>query len=65
MANELCPECFEGAHSQCIGQGCYCDCQLPNEDDDDTVRCWACGGSGITIEGFDCDVCDGDGYLPI
>lgn len=25
----VCPECFEDAHSQCIGQGCYCDCQMP------------------------------------
>lgn len=28
MANEICPECFEGIHGQCIEQGCYCDCQL-------------------------------------
>lgn len=24
----VCPECFYGFHSECIGQGCYCDCQL-------------------------------------
>lgn len=35
MAGEICPECFDGAHRQCIGQGCYCDCQIPNEDGED------------------------------
>jgi len=28
MSGAICPECYDGAHSQCIGQGCYCDCQL-------------------------------------
>jgi hypothetical protein len=25
----VCPECFHGAHGECILQGCYCECQLP------------------------------------
>jgi hypothetical protein len=24
-----CAACLDGAHSECIGQGCYCDCQVP------------------------------------
>lgn len=25
----VCPACFDGMHSACIGSnGCYCDCQL-------------------------------------
>ena len=29
--NEVCPGCFDGAHGECIGNGCYCDCQLDLE----------------------------------
>jgi hypothetical protein len=31
MTRTVCPECFEGAHGQCVGQGCYCACQLEIE----------------------------------
>lgn len=31
----VCPECYEGAHGQCIGQGCYCLCQLDLEEPND------------------------------
>jgi hypothetical protein len=31
MARTICPECYEGIHSQCIGQGCYCECQIPHD----------------------------------
>lgn len=24
-----CAGCLDGAHGECIGQGCYCDCQVP------------------------------------
>lgn len=27
----VCPECFEGMHECCIGPGCYCDCQMPDD----------------------------------
>jgi DnaJ-class molecular chaperone len=30
---------------------------------DDEVECPRCGGSGITLEGWDCDYCDGDGVI--
>lgn len=28
----ICPECYDGAHGDCIGQGCYCTCQLPGDE---------------------------------
>jgi hypothetical protein len=28
MAYNICPDCMDGAHSECQGHGCYCDCQL-------------------------------------
>jgi hypothetical protein len=24
----VCDACYCGAHADCIGQGCFCDCQL-------------------------------------
>lgn len=33
--------------------------------DSDTVTCSACGGTGIAVEGFDCEECDGMGYFEI
>lgn len=24
----VCPACFDGVHGECIGNGCYCECQL-------------------------------------
>jgi hypothetical protein len=40
------------------------------DDDDREYRdamevCPRCHGSGITVEGFDCEFCDGDGYIEI
>lgn len=34
MIGAICPECHAGAHGQCIEQGCYCDCQMPDELDE-------------------------------
>jgi hypothetical protein len=28
MGGEICENCFEGFHGQCIEEGCYCECQL-------------------------------------
>ena len=33
--------------------------------DVDEVPCPRCFGSGITVEGFDCEYCDGMGYLEV
>jgi len=40
---------------------------LDNPDDVDsaTVPCRGCGGTGINIEGGDCEECDGYGYFEI
>jgi len=38
MAKTVCPECYDGVHSECIGQGCYCSCQLDVEGPRD-VEC--------------------------
>lgn len=27
----VCPDCYDGHHSGCIGNGCYCDCQLEED----------------------------------
>jgi len=62
MAGAICPECWDGAHGECIGQGCYCTCQLEDEIDDG-VPCPKCCGSGIEVEGWDCWYCDGTGSL--
>jgi DnaJ-class molecular chaperone len=35
----------------------------PFEEEDVEVPCPKCCGSGLTIEGWDCWYCDGDGYL--
>jgi DnaJ-class molecular chaperone len=32
-------------------------------EEEPCVECPRCGGSGITVEGWDCRYCDGDGYL--
>lgn len=34
-------------------------------DEPDEVKCPRCGGSGLEIEGWDCDYCDGSGYLDV
>lgn len=28
----ICPECYAGFHSHCIGQGCCCDCQIEPDE---------------------------------
>jgi hypothetical protein len=38
------------------------------EDDEDEVQsvvCPKCGGSGLSPEGWDCDYCEGDGYIEV
>lgn len=66
MAGEICPECFHEIHSACIGNGCYCDCQLDIEEDDwVTVKCIKCGGTGLAPEGYDCEYCEGEGEYEI
>ena len=36
------------------------------EDDEDFhPQCTRCGGTGISIEGLDCEYCDGYGYCEI
>lgn len=39
--------------------------RYPDQFDEDhpTVPCPACGGSGIAVEGWDCEECDGMGYF--
>ena len=39
MSRTLCPECYAGCHGECIGQGCYCDCQLDEEYLMEEVEC--------------------------
>lgn len=34
----VCPECFDGFHSHCNGQGCDCRCNEPGEVDDDPIE---------------------------
>jgi hypothetical protein len=34
-------------------------------EDEGWVKCHHCGGSGLTIEGWDCNFCDGTGELEI
>lgn len=48
MIGAICPECWEGCHDGCIGQGCYCDCQIP---DDET-------GESECIHGFVRSMCE-------
>ena len=48
---------------------------LPKEYFDDDIDddpeyepgqvCYVCGGSGLSIEGWDCEACDGGWYLEI
>lgn len=59
----ICPACYDGIHTKCIGQGCDCGCDFDIEQDE-TVTCPRCCG-GIDIEGGNCEYCDGNGYLPI
>jgi hypothetical protein len=63
----VCPECAANCHSRCVEQGCECECvlfeELEDEDFSDDIPCPKCLGSGLTIEGWDCWYCDGDGYL--
>jgi DnaJ-class molecular chaperone len=37
----------------------------PFEDEDGWVTCPDCGGTGLTIESFDCSFCDGDGLIEV
>ena len=42
----------------------------PTEDLDDgyvaeELGCTACGGTGVALEGWDCEECDGFGYWEI
>lgn len=40
--------------------------QCPADDEDDaSMECPACGGSTITVEGFDCEECDGIGRVSL
>lgn len=32
----VCPDCYDGFHSGCIGNGCYCNCTLEEIALDDT-----------------------------
>jgi DnaJ-class molecular chaperone len=34
-------------------------------DDDEIVICKTCNGTGIAVEGWDCEDCDGYGYFEI
>jgi DnaJ-class molecular chaperone len=36
-----------------------------NDEDDLWVMCPDCGGTGLTIESFDCAYCDGTGEIEI
>jgi DnaJ-class molecular chaperone len=33
--------------------------------EDDCIPCRACSGTGVSVEGFDCEECDGYGYFEI
>jgi len=63
MPREVCPECYAGMHVECIGQGCYCDCQFDLEDDFDETeplfdchmdRNGFCGKAGSEECDFEC-----------
>ncbi len=43
----------------------YGDPDDERDDDEDYVECPKCGGSGLSIEGWDCWYCDGDGYIEV
>jgi hypothetical protein len=44
--------------------GCLCEpCACP--EDDPTYKCPRCRGTGHTMEGWDCEYCDGTGELEI
>jgi DnaJ-class molecular chaperone len=34
-------------------------------EDDEMEECPKCHGTGLTPEGWDCEYCDGDGYIEI
>lgn len=36
-----------------------------DEDDDQVFTCCYCNGTGLTIEGWNCEECDGTGELEI
>jgi hypothetical protein len=40
-------------------------CPALDDDDDASMECPACGGSTITIEGFDCEECCGMGRVSL
>lgn len=41
------------------------DLQEDLEEEQDRVLCWACGGTGLVPEGWDCEECDGYGDFPL
>jgi hypothetical protein len=41
----VCPACFEGMCCDCIGPGCYCDCQL-------LEKCPKCGEKGVAVGAY-------------
>lgn len=51
MAHTLCPNCYDGAHNECIEQGCYCQCQLNQETTDDEMICCGYCGCMFTNDG--------------
>jgi hypothetical protein len=36
MSGAVCPACYDGVCGECIGAGCYCDCQLEELIDGET-----------------------------
>ena len=42
------------------------DSELDDLDNEDWYEeCPKCGGSGLSVEGWDCWYCEGDGYIEI
>lgn len=40
MTGAICPNCWDGVHDECIGNGCYCDCQWEAEEiEDRAIEC--------------------------
>jgi len=35
------------------------------DEDDGFVDCPKCNGTGLTPEGFDCEYCDGNGWVEV
>lgn len=49
---------------QCV-KGDLDRCPTEEDDDDASMVCPACQGATITIEGFDCEECDGMGRVSL